>query len=179
VPIDSEVGEKIENVKSVTVPVNGGMDIRDKGLESSCRFQFAHLHTRASLKQRAVVGKSEVDNLSSTDDGSFTGGTHEEEILVHRVYVPDDVITRNEAGKEVVQAVQSCTEICVDPRHRVSFQTMNPEDTPQNRRDMGFSSSLLNPHALAASWGTVLKYQIFRKNYGLSAFAINLRQGYG
>jgi hypothetical protein len=117
VPVDSEVGKKIENVKSVTVPVYGGMDIRDKGLKPFCRLQFAHLHARAGLKQRRMVGEPEVDDLSSVADGSFAGGTHEEKIILHRVYVPDDVIARDKAGEEVIQAVQSCTKVGVDPGH--------------------------------------------------------------
>jgi hypothetical protein len=144
VPVDSEVGEKIEYVKSIAVPVYGGVDIRDEGLEPFLRFQFTHFHARACLKQRGVVGKPEVDDLSSVGDGSFTGRTYEEEIIVHRVYLPDYVVARNEASEEIIQAIQSCTEIGVYLRHRVSFQKMYSEGTPLNCREMRFSSSQLS-----------------------------------
>jgi hypothetical protein len=122
VPVDSEVGEKIENVQSVTVPVYYGMDLRDKGLKPLLRFQFTHFYTWRGLNQRGVVRKPKVDDLSSVADGSFTGGTYKEEIFVHRVYVPDNIVTRDEAGEESIQAVQSCTKVAVDPGHRIPFR---------------------------------------------------------
>jgi hypothetical protein len=108
-PENRKVGEEIENMISVPVPVYGFVNLGDERFKSLRWIQTAYFDTGAISHEWLVAGETEVEDLLTVFQDFVSIGIYEKSVFLNRTYLPDYVVSGDQSGKETIELLQSGT----------------------------------------------------------------------